>query len=179
MRNRTSLFMVAALVAASAFVTMASAQETKPTGLTVRAGAFFPSLKETREATKSTWLTAGLEYKIGDLAMAGMEKGQKAYYSISVDYAGQSNFYVVPVLLNYVGHANEFFYSVGAGVSFAQVEAASVKNKKSVFGYRLALGYEFSKSAMPVHIEAGYLGASGSEVKDKLNGIFVDVGVRF
>jgi hypothetical protein len=179
MRNRTSLFMVAALVAASAFVTMASAQETKPTGLTVRAGAFFPSLKETRDATKSVWFTAGLDYKIGTLSMPGAENGQGAYYSISADYAGQSNFYVVPVLLNYVGHANEFFYSVGAGVTFAQVDFSGNKDKKSVFGYRLAIGYEFSKSAMPVHIEAGYLGASGSEVKDKLNGIFVDVGVRF
>lgn len=175
MRKWISLVAVSLLVAVSAFGVQGNGQG-EPTGLTVRAGVFFPSERAVRDATNDIWLTAGVEYKIGNLGVPDMQNGYSASYSISADYYGQDDFRAVPVLVNYVGQAQQFHYSVGAGITFAK--SATVDNKSS-FGYRLALGYDFNQTKMPFFIEVGYFGVTGSDFDTDLNGFFAVAGLRF
>jgi hypothetical protein len=175
MRKWTSLLAVAALVTGSAFATEAKTQGTEPTGLTVRAGVFFPSEQTVRDATADAWFTAGLEYKLGDIGVPNYTTGYRAHWSISADYYGQDDFTAVPVLVNYVGHANQFHYSAGAGVTFASLPVED----KTVFGYRLAIGLDFNTGKTPFFVEGGFMGAAGESVDTNLNGFFLVAGLNF
>jgi hypothetical protein len=176
MRNRISLVLVAVLVAGAAFVTQAGAQYTEPVGLTARAGAFFPTDEATKNASEDVWFTAGLEYKIGDLGVPDYETGYRSYWSVSGDYYGQGDFTAIPVLVNYVGQVEQFHYSLGAGVTFAELPGL---DNQTVFGYRIAVGFEFNTGTTPFFVEGGFFGASGEDVEEFLNGFFGVVGVRF
>jgi len=176
MRKRISLLAVALLVAGTALVTEASAQST-PSGLTVRAGVFAPSERAVRDSTQDIWLTAGVEYKVGNLGIASSDNKYAAYYAVSLDYYGSGDFSGVPVLINYVGTTQQFHYSVGAGVTFGKTAS---RDAKATFGYRFAVGYDFSAmSKNPFFIEVGFLGATGSEFDSDLNGFFAVAGMRF
>jgi len=176
MRNWISLLAVAVLVGSFALGTMARAQDVQPVGLTVRAGAFFPTESETRDATEDVWFTAGLEYKLGNLGEPDYDNNYRAEYSVSGDYYGSGDFTAIPVLVNYVGHVDTFRYSLGIGVTFADTPD---DDNETVFGYRFAVGYEFATGSTPFFIEGGYMGASGSGIGSKLNGFFAGVGFRF
>jgi hypothetical protein len=64
MNIRTMTIIAAAsLIAATA---ISPAQESKPVGLSVRVGIFWPS-SNTAKAEGKTWIGFGAEYKLGDL----------------------------------------------------------------------------------------------------------------
>lgn len=174
MNVRNGLAVIA--LAALPFAALATQDATvKPIGLSIRAGVFFPSSNSAQGEGK-TWFNGGLEYKIGNLGFGNAEPGYSASYSISVDYYGLGDFRNVPVLLNYVGRVNEFFYSAGAGLGAAKYREglASTKNRTE-FSYQVSVGYDFVKGSTPVFLEAKYFGCAKSD----LNGFAINLGVRF
>lgn len=162
----------AVLAAASA-----SAQATKPMGLSVRAGIVFPTSGYGREVGR-TWFGVGAEYKISDANFGTMDRGSSGIVTLSVDYYGKGAATSVPVLVNYVGMQNEFFYSVGAGLAMTRDEevVAGVNRgrNRTNFAYQFGLGYNFQSGSNPLFVEGKYLGNSNS----KLNAFGVYVGVR-
>ncbi len=152
----------------------AMAQESKPIGLSLRAGAFFPSEKKARDL-KDVWFGLGAEFKIKDLTLGSADVAQTGALTVSLDYFGADDARSLPLLLNYVGRKNEFFYSVGAGVGFNKdIKGASFVTKNRL-AYQLGVGYDFVKGTTPLFVEAKYFGfANGA----KLNGFGLYLGVR-
>lgn len=152
-----------------------SAQETKPIGLSIRAGLFFPSSSIASDSSK-TWFVGGLEYKLGDLAWSKAPTNTMSSYSVSIDYYSQGDFRNVPVLLNYVGRTEQFYFTAGAGFGAvrARINATDIRNSTE-FAYQVGVGYDFVKGATPVFLEAKYFGSAESRV----NGFALMVGARF
>ncbi|MBS1705730.1 MAG: outer membrane beta-barrel protein [Armatimonadetes bacterium] len=174
---KKSVLIVTAVAFGSLLSVSAFAQETKPLGLSVRAGIFLPTQKTTKNAAGKQWFSGGVEYKLGDLSFANENKMYSASYSISADLFQKKDYRNIPVLLNYVGRtADGFYYTAGAGVGFVrELDATNRKKSSTALAYQAGIGYEFTKSAMPLFVEAKYIGSS----KSKLNGFGVFVGVRF
>lgn len=167
MNSKLIVTAAAAIVAVSAF-----AQETKPVGLSVRAGVFFPSDSATKTATSKTWFTGGVDYKLKNgLPMGTMGTGNAGELSLSVDYFQKGDFRSVPVLVNWTGGQGEIFYSVGAGIGFNKLPGEN----KSAFAYAAAVGYNFQQGKSPLFIEGRYYGSS----KNELRGFGIQLGFRF
>lgn len=163
------------VVLAGVFAPSASAQESKPLGLSVRGGIFWPSMDRARKAGKS-WIGFGVEYKLGDVKYAAADSKMSASYSLSADFYQKSDFRHVPVLINAVGRSQEVYYFAGAGVGFTrEKDNNNVKKNHTGFAYQIGIGYEFAKSQTPVFIEAKYVGNS----RNAVNGFGAFVGVRF
>lgn len=149
----------------------ALAQESKPVGLSIRAGIFFPTDSLAKAIAGKNWFAFGAEYKVMDLNLGTKQAGYSGHLSISADYMNKSGFSNTPVLLNYVGNVGDIFYSAGAGISFAKIPGDS----KARLGYQASIGYNFTKMKMPIFIEAKYFGVSGRE---ELNGFGIYLGIR-
>jgi hypothetical protein len=168
--------MAAALGTAIIFAGAVSAyaQETKPIGLSIRAGLFFPSNGDARDAEGSSWFAGGLEYKIRDFTVAGLGEGYLGSISLSVDTLGKGDVKNVPVLLNYVGRKNELFYSVGLGANFSSFDDGSGGDSRTRLGYQFGVGYDFQHGKTPLFLEAKYWGCS----KSQFNGFAIYAGIR-
>lgn len=151
----------------------ADAQETKPINLSLRAGLFFPSDSKARDE-ENAWFAFGAEYKLKDLHFGQYQPGYSAALTLSVDHYSQGDFYHTPVLVNYVGRVNQFYYSAGAGLGWTQVPGVLKNDTSNLFAYGLGVGYDFQHGSLPVFIEARYWGSS----ETKLNGFGVYLGVR-
>ncbi|MCX7799330.1 MAG: hypothetical protein N2109_03200 [Fimbriimonadales bacterium] len=163
------------IVAAAAlfgFSGAAFAQETKPIGLSVRIGGFFPQTSDAKDEA-DVWFAAGLEYKLSDLNL-GQTEGYTSHLSLSADWYESGDFRGLPVLVNYVGMKNQFFYSVGAGLSFAKWVGRNGTDEDSIFAYSVAIGYQFQQGQTPAFVEARYFGNEKSD----LDGFVFSVGVR-
>lgn len=170
--NRKILLAMVGVIALVVTSASAAAQATKPVGLSIRAGAAFPTNRFSGE--NSTWFAAGAEFNLsnaglGNLGMSGLN----GHLAISADYRGRSNSYAIPVLLNWVGTEQQVFYSLGAGASFDHPGFGS--SNKTDFGYQVGVGYNFVTSQTPLFLEAKYWGTSGNS---HLNAIGVYVGIR-
>ncbi|MEJ5171272.1 MAG: hypothetical protein WHU10_09810, partial [Fimbriimonadales bacterium] len=154
---------ILAAVALLGLSAVAPAQETQPIGLSIRAGGFFPSNSDARDEA-DVWFAAGLEYKLKDLYF-GESEGYTSHLSLSLDWYESGDFRGLPLLLNYVGMKNQFFYSVGAGVSFAKWQKDfGGTDEDTLFGYSVALGYQFQQGQTPVFVEARYFGSEKSDL---------------
>lgn len=154
---------------------IANAQYEGTNNFSVRAGAFFPSDRDARNQS-NTWFTIGVEFRLGELNL-GMEQdpASQSFYSVSADYYGSGDFSAVPILVNYIGHTNQFYYTVGAGVAFSRQPVIGGTSDKAEFAYQLGVGYDFAESATPFFAEARYFGNANS----RLNGFALTVGIRF
>lgn len=150
------------------------AQESKPLGLSIRAGLFFPSNGDARDAEGSSWFAGGLEYKIKDFTVGGLGEGYLGSISLSLDTIGKGDVKNVPLLLNYVGRKNEFFYSAGLGASFSSFDTGNGSESRTRLGYQLGVGYDFQQGRTPFFVEAKYWGNSKSE----FNGFGIYAGIR-
>lgn len=166
MNSNKQLFGVLALGAAMA--TTALAQESKPVGLSVRFGAFFPSDSAAKDAGGKTWFMGGLEYKIKDLGIE--ERGNGQMLSASIDFYNKGGFSNTPLLLNITGHNNEFYYTGGVGVGFTK----SPDGTGTKLAYQVGIGYNFQQGKSPLFVEAHYFGTSSSS----FNGLALLVGIR-
>ena len=164
-------FLATACVAA--FAVQGSAQESKPVGLSLRAGVFFPSDSSAR-AEADAWLAFGAEFKIKDLHFGEQQASYSSMLSISADYMSKGSFHNTPVLLNYVGRVNQLYYTAGAGLGFSEVPSGLGSLSDTQFAYSLAVGYDFQQARMPVFLEARYFGSS----ETRLNGFVAYLGVR-
>jgi len=192
MKNLVYPFAAAALLLATAVA--APAQETKPVGLSIRAGGFFPSDSDARDES-DIWFALGLDYKLKDLTCQAAD-GTATHLSLSADWFESGDFRQFPVLLNLVGTKNQMYYSVGVGVTFAKYRAryrpivdgggdgwdggfeptsdSWRTDEDTLFAYSLGIGYQFQQGQTPVFLEARYFGCE----KSVLNGFAVYVGVR-
>lgn len=180
MFQRCVVSVVAVGLAASMSGT-ATAQETKPMGLSVRVGIFMPTQSEARDLG-SNWFSGGLEYKIKDLGFGIGDPSASTSLTVSVDFMGKGQFQHVPVLVNYVGRRNEIYWTVGAGVGLVRAdEVVSIglpvmrETKSSTsFAYQFGVGYDFQQGRSPVFIEARYFGSG----KNAVNGLGIFLGMR-
>jgi len=171
MTNRFGTLLACACV--GTLVGYANAQQTTPVGLSLRAGVFFPTDSSAR-AEADAWFAFGAEYKIKDLGFGDQQAGYSSSLSISADYMAKGDFQSVPVLLNYVGRVNQFYYTGGAGIGFTQVPVGEGHNSDTLFAYSLAVGYDFQQVHLPVFLEARYFGST----EDRLDGYVIYLGVR-
>lgn len=162
-----------AVAAAALIVTPAFAQVKKPTGLSVRAGLFLAQGRA-EDLEGQNWFTAGVEYKLGDLSY---QDNMTASYSLSLDYYGKGSLSSAPLLMNYIGRFEGFYYSAGAGVAFTHQNFSGGGNSSSdmEFAYKLTLGKDFVRSNTPFFVELSYHGNNRTD----LNGFAVVGGLRF
>ncbi|MBL8065393.1 MAG: outer membrane beta-barrel protein [Chthonomonadaceae bacterium] len=154
----------------------AHAQYQKPIGASLRLGLFYPSNGQARDIEGQGWFGGGLEYKLKDLHFDMSNPKGSATLTISADYYGKGSFSHVPLLLNYVGHNDQFFYSAGAGIGFGRtIDGKGNTSNDSEFAFQFGAGYDFVKSQMPLFVEIKYFGSSEA----KLAGFGIFGGVRF
>lgn len=146
------------------------AQESKPIGLSIRAGLFFPQNGDARDAEGSSWFAGGVELKVKDVNWKGMGEGYNGHLSVSLDTIGKGDVKNVPLLLNYTARANEWYYTAGLGVSFSAFDG----NDRTRLAYQLGVGYDFTQGKTPFFLEAKYWGSSKSE----FTGFGVYAGIR-
>lgn len=172
--NRKILVTTIGLLAVGA-ATSALAQESKPVGLSVRAGLFFPSSSNARDIGKS-WFAGGADFRLKDMNLGTTgASSSSAELTVSADYYGKDNATTVPVLLNFVGHNNETYYTAGVGVGFNRFpDTAGGTNNTTRLAYQIGLGYNFQQGKSPLFLEARYWGSSNSD----LNGVAVYVGIH-
>jgi hypothetical protein len=151
----------------------AAAQQTTPIGLSLRAGAFFPTDSSARSEA-NTWFAFGAEFKVKDLHFGEQQAGYSSSLSISADCMTKGSYQNVPVLVNYVGRVNQIYYTAGAGLSFTEVPNETSNSNDTLFGYSLGVGYDFQQAHLPVFIEARYFGTTES----RLDGYVIYLGVR-
>lgn len=155
----------------------ASAQTTKPLGLSVRAGIVLPMSGYGREIGR-TWFGIGGEFKVKDANFGMTDRSSTGILSISADFYGKGSASALPVLLNYVSMQNEIFYSIGAGIAFTRDEdlvGGVLQGRNGTnFAYQFGLGYNFQSASNPLFVEGKYFGNGNS----RLNAIGLFVGVR-
>lgn len=153
-----------------------------PYGVSLRAGALFPTKKETRDKTGETLFVGGIDWRFYNINFGYCDPCQSAHLSLSADiYTKSSKHRNIPVLINLVGQSGQFFYSAGVGVGFGRIinRTLSTNNNcvfesKTNFAYRLGVGWEFCGGKNPWFVEGAYYGSG----KTELNGAAVLVGVR-
>ncbi len=173
MKRITTIAMLAALAVGT--VSAAFAQTPEPIGLSVRLGALWPS-NDAPKNEGDCWFTGGLDYKIKNLNFGNTDPSFSSALSVSLDYYGKGDFSNVPVLLNFVGRKDQFYYSAGAGVAFAKTpDGYGGTDSNLELGYQFSVGFDFTKGQTPVFVEARYQGCGKSD----LNGIALYAGIRF
>jgi hypothetical protein len=180
-----------------------AAQVTKPLGLSLRAGLFWPTSSYGR-SVGGTWLGVGADFKLLDLPTSSVE-GLPARVSLSIDFYGRGEARAVPVLINITGFSKQTYYSAGVGFSMTEDDYDNwnagtgggggggggdtiappgtgpgptptfSRRRKTNIAYSLALGYNFPSTATPVFVEARFFGHSNNA----LNALGFYVGVRF
>jgi hypothetical protein len=167
----TSAFVIVSVGAAIP----AMAQESKPVGLSVRAGIFFPTQGSAKDAGKN-WFIGGAEYKLNNMHFGKMgANAMNQSVALSVDFYNKSNISNVPVLLNYISRTDEYYFTLGAGIGFNRLPNGSGGTEsKARFAGAVGLGYDFQRGKSPLFTEARYLFNSKSD----LNGFAVMVGIR-
>jgi hypothetical protein len=168
MTRFTTAILGTALIFGAASSTFA--QESKPIGLSIRAGFFFPSNGDAKDAEGSSWFAAGIELKVKDVNWKGAGSAYQGHLSVSADTIGKGAVKNVPILLNYVGRNNEWYYTAGLGASFSSYDGDS----RTRMGFQVGVGYDFTQGKTPIFLEAKYWGAS----KSQFNGFAVYAGIR-
>lgn len=173
---KKNLTLALATLLAVGFAGQASAQYGKPIGASFRVGLFYPTNGEARDVEGRGWFGGGLDYKIADLNFSAGETKYSASWGASVDYYGKGSFTNVPLLVNYYGRVDQFYYVGGAGIGFTRVPNNNGGSSTATdFTFRMGLGYDFVKVGTPFFLELDYFGCNES----KLNGFGVYAGIRF
>lgn len=171
---KRSIVVLAGLMALS---TVSMAQTSKPIGLSVRAGLMMPTSGFGRDQGRN-WFGIGADFKLKDQNFGITDRASTGMLTISADYYGKGAASSLPILLNYVGMQNEFYYSLGAGFAFNRDEVVNAgltqSRNKTDFAYGLGLGYNFQQGQNPLFIELRYFGSGNSN----LNAIGAYIGVR-
>ena len=168
MNRKLSTVLLAGLALGAAMSAMA--QESKPMGISLRAGAFFPS-NGVAKAAGNTWFGGGLDYKIETKVKVPKVQGMSSGFSLSADYLTKDSLHLIPVNVNYVMSQNNVFYEAGVGAAFTN----DGNNSTTKFGYQLGLGFNISQMKMPIFVEAKYYGVTGNS---QFNGFAVYLGIR-
>jgi hypothetical protein len=168
--TKTIKMMVGAALVLGAAVP-AFAQDSKPVGLSLRAGLFVPTDRGVRDVADS-WFAGGLDYKLRDMPSAS---GQMNSISLSLDFAGKSGYRTVPILANYVVHHDQLYVFGGLGLSFSRFPVGGGSEDKTEFAYQVGAGYDFQAGPTPLFVEGKFMGNGRST----LNGFGFFAGIRF
>ncbi|MFN7172460.1 MAG: hypothetical protein ACK4P3_06720 [Fimbriimonadaceae bacterium] len=157
--------------------TAALAQETEQMGLSIRAGTFWPTSSIGRDQG-NVWFGAGVEYRLKQISYGTMDRESSSYFTVSFDYVGKGSLQSFPLLINYVQREGQFYFTGGAGVSFARTFRTtfpffSTRNQ-TLFAYQVGVGYDFDHSANSFFVEGKFMGTGNSQ----LNGFGLYLGVR-
>ncbi len=156
--------------------TQSQAQYTKPIGMSMRIGLFYPSNGDARTVEGQGWFSGGLEYKMANVHFDSSKPNQSASWSLSLDYYGKGSYSNAPLLANYVFRNEQIYLSGGAGIGFGHVPATGGGSKTDTeFAFQLSVGYDFVKAQTPLFVELRYFGSSES----KLTGFGIYGGIRF
>lgn len=174
--KRTIAISVLAIMGAT-MASQALAQESKPLGLSVRAGIFLPTNDKAKKSGGKQWISGGVEYKLGDLNYAAGNGQMSGSYSLSVDIYQKKDYRHMPVLLNYTSRmADGMYFNAGAGVGFVrELDNTNARKSSSAFSYQLGVGKDFSRGKTPFFVEAKWVGSS----KKSVSGYGIFVGARF
>jgi hypothetical protein len=152
----------------------AMGQETKPMGLSLRAGVFLPTSTEARDAA-TTWFAGGGEYKLSNTNLGTSGAGSVQNLALSVDYFGKSDFRCAPVLLNWEGANNSTFYSIGVGAAFDRWDNGTGGTASAThLAGQVGIGYNFMQGKSPLFVEAKYW----LDQKSVLNGFGLYLGIH-
>lgn len=165
----STLGAVTAALAISA-VAGAQARSSSQVGVSIRAGAVFPTDTSTNDDAGTGFFSFGVDYRLDPRLprIFGLESN----LAVSVDYFRRDDYGNIPITLNYFGATGRYFFTVGAGVGFENIPGKSVAG----FAYEAGIGYELpTTSSLPVFLQVKFLGADRS----KINGVGAYVGVRF
>lgn len=165
--------MLAAAVALVATAAIAAPGTPGAAGVSVRAGLFLPTNADARNEGAS-FIALGAEYKLRELNFIAAP-GYSADLTLSLDYFGKGDYRNVPLLVNYVGHVSNIFYSAGVGAGFSRRPLGNSSEAKTLFTYQVGAGYEFPSSTTPFFLEAKFFGTERPE----LWGTGIYAGVRF
>lgn len=152
---------------------LSAAQATKPIGLSVRLGLFYPTSSVAQDEGKS-WFGGGVDYKLGDLPSSKVQ-GYSASYTVSLDMFSKGDFRSVPILANYVVRRNDLYFFGGAGVSFTRTRKGADTENSTELAFQVGVGYEVRRGNLPLFGELKWMGNAESD----LSGFGVFVGVRF
>lgn len=156
-------------------VPAAFAQESVAVGVSIKIGQFDPQGRVARAQGKK-WILAGGDMKIKDLKHDGKGNGQ--YITISADYVGKNDMASIPVMVNYVSRAKEWYFLAGAGAAYSKdfriIGPDTVTSENVEVAYCVGIGYDFQNWKTPLFAEARFLGNGN----DRLNGVVIAVGVR-
>lgn len=148
----------------------AAAQYSESQGISLRAGVFFPSDSGAKQEG-NTWLGIGVDYKLKDLNQRDFsDRPWTTSLAASIDYYGKGDYSAVPILLNYVGRTEQFYFSGGAGLAFVDAPA----NDDIEFAFQISAGLDFPTGDRNLFAELRYWGVTGD-----LNGLGLYGGIRF
>jgi len=163
---------LASVVLVGSCIGIAGAQTSGASGLSVRAGWFWPSSTEATDLGNN-WFGLGLDYKLNTLSAKAPVVGTQAYFGISADYYSRGGDNDLPVALTYNIKQSGFLFSAGIGPDF--VNAGDITGNSVGISEQVGVGYDILPGPVPVFIQAKYYFAS----KPELSGLGVYLGVRF
>lgn len=154
-------------------------------GLSLRAGAFFPSSQSLRDISDVAAYGGGIDYRVGFIPK--LLNGESWTTSISADFfyasrsAGQYRY--IPVMINQVYTFEEQSgHTPYAGFCLGAVTVGGTDNSKghfptvTRFGGGLLVGLNFTKS---LYVEAKYLWVDRHGLGASVDGFTTEVGWRF
>lgn len=155
---------------------LSMAQESKPVGLSLRAGFLFPTDSSARDLGK-TWFDLGADYtlKVLQNKASASKADTENSLNLSLDYYNKSSVSNVPVLLNFVSRGRDAYFLLGAGVGFNRLpNSTGGYSSQGRFAGDVGVGYDFQKGHTPLFAEARYFFNGKSE----LNGFAFFAGIR-
>ncbi len=161
---------MALALASTALASVAGAQTSEPTGLSLRGGIFLPNSTAARNEAQN-WATLGLVYRLRDIKYPDVQNRFTVSQAVSLDWAGSGPFSVTPVLFNYIQRRDSLYGFAGAGVAFVRAPGSN----QAEFGYNFGVGYDLARGGDAYFGEVRYLGTSDGTV----NGLSLQVGIRF
>lgn len=163
------MLLVLAMTTVAVFPALAQ-EETGNNNLRVRAGVFFPTKSETRDAADKVWFAAGVEYALQPFTSPGLT----ADFTISADFMGNQDMQNIPVQVNLVGVFDRFSWSIGAGIGFAKNIAGDAKTGLT---YSVGIAAQLGDTRVP--LELGVMWRGMTNVNNELDGVAVHLQVRF
>ncbi len=159
---------------------------TTPTPNIIKAGIFWPSKTEVRDATSSTWWNVGYERTVANMpASRSAVTAEVGYMHGTGTEAGtRTRAYMIPVLVNWkqslgtgASRSTNLYYGVGAGVYFQSAKRTGVitdSTSQTRIGIAPLVGIEGRQwiFELKYHFIPKILGISQ-------NGLSVDVGWKF
>ena len=166
----STIVKLGSIAAATACIAVAGAQTTS--GLSVRAGYFFPSNSQASNLG-ANWFGFGADLKLSTLSASVPVVGTQAYFGISADYYSHGSDNDLPVALTYNIRQSGFVFSAGIGPDFRN--ASDLTDAGVGIGEQISVAYDIFPGPIPLFLQGKYYFSS----KPELSGFALYLGARF